>query len=89
MEEKKDSKDKKDPKSIWKTILDYLNAAKDILLEFTATVFIYGLALSFAFSFFLPNFFQINISSVLAFGISFYFIKEEVPRIISKTRYRG
>jgi len=62
------------------------NKAKvDWTAEFMAVILIYGLILNFVFCVLL-NMFEIRLKSILAFGFVFYFVKEELPRIIIKCK---
>jgi hypothetical protein len=57
----------------------------DWTLEFLAVVFVYGLLLNFIFCTLL-GIFPMGIRNILALGFVFYFIKEEMPRIINKCK---
>ena len=52
--------------------------------DFFLIVFIYGFLLSFSLSALFPARFTFNIITLFACGIIFYFIKEELPRIVLK-----
>lgn len=52
-------------------------------LQFMVTITIYGIIITFALS--TLTSLQFNIKVILAIGITFYFIKEELPRIINKS----
>ena len=47
-------------------------------------IVLYGFLISFSLSQILPTRFRFTIASIFAWGIAFYFIKEEIPRIILK-----
>jgi len=65
-------------------IKDVISPKARYAMDFSIVVVIYGFLLSFSLSQIIPSRFRFNILSILAWGIAFYFIKEEFPRIILK-----
>jgi hypothetical protein len=53
--------------------------------EFFAVVFMYGVILNFMLHT-LFDIFEIGFRNILALGFLFYFVKEEIPRIITKCK---
>jgi len=51
-------------------------------------ILLYGFLLAFMMSVLLPLKFPFGAKTILAFGIGFYFLKEEIPRIILKSQNR-
>lgn len=82
-----DTKDKtptdKPPETFFKKLWSLHNQKLMYLYEFAFTVIVYGLLLNFASDALIS--FTLSIRNTIALGITFYFVKEEVPRIISKS----
>ena len=55
------------------------------LWQFLGVVIIYGLLINFALSVFIKVI-SFNFKNLIASGVLFYFLKEEIPRIIVKSR---
>jgi hypothetical protein len=65
---------------------------KDIIVyirDLLVLVLLYGLLLAFMMSVLLPAIFPLCIKTIFAFGIGFYFLKEELPRIIVKSQIKS
>lgn len=54
------------------------------IIDFIFSVVFYGFALNFIAATFL-KFYAISVSATVSFGLAFYFIKEEIPKIIRRT----
>jgi len=54
------------------------------LCQFAFVVIVYGLLISFALSAF--SIIVFNFKNLIASGVLFYFLKEEIPRIIVKSK---
>jgi len=52
--------------------------------EFLGFILFYGVLLSGSLSVVLPVIFKFNLKFIIAIGILFYFIKEEIPSIFKK-----
>lgn len=57
---------------------EYISYVKDFVLF----SLIYGLLLTISLSILLPSKIKFNLQFIIALGIMFYFIKEELPKII-------
>ena len=71
--------------SLFSKIKDFCEKHKEpikYLYQFTFMVIVYGLLLNFTLSTLFS--FEFKIINVGTLGVAFYFIKEELPRIISK-----
>jgi len=53
--------------------------------NFLFTVGVYGVLLSFLISI-ITSRYQFNLKTIIAFGLVFYFLAEEMPKIISRCR---
>ncbi len=79
------SKKKKSSKKSLSTFIKNQKLRLKYLYEFSFVVIVYGSLLSFVFATLMAHIFQFNLKYLLAMGIGFYFLKEEIPRIIGKS----
>jgi len=69
------------------SIKKYINDNHSTLVyvrDFVIIEGIYGFLLAITLSTLLPSHFKFNLRYIIALGIAFYFIKEELPKIIFK-----
>lgn len=84
--DKKSKKEENNDEEEEKPLSFYESRIKPYLLyalQFMVTITIYGIIITFTLS--TLTSLQFNIKVILAIGITFYFIKEELPRIINKS----
>ena len=77
---------KKDKKllSDIKKLIERYKLQIDYAKEFTILVLVYGLLLDGSLSTIMPGIFKFSIRYIIALGVLFYFLKEELPSILKK-----